>query len=422
MSVKVWSGGAAAIAQVDKVTPATATDADITSIKIEDHEGLTHTFTYTTTATDTVATICDGLVAAALVAKTGSADGWKDVTVADVTTHITITADTAGDPFTITSSVSGTGTATRAAVTANAGPNIFGAAENWVGDALPVTATDSVLIPAWATDDIYGADFTSVELFGFTIEAGCDINIGHINKPLQIDLEKTAASTTSYPLVSYGTGDIFLDVDNFLLADIRDAGTGSPENGEYAFNLSGTLTPTSAGKVYVRCGAGKSVSLAANPNEVLEAESIDVWSGTVAIGSGVIDKGTSTLPVLVVEEGKVTLESPCLVVTAKVGTLTLKGATAITTLNVLGGTVYRSNSGIITNVNVYGGGIYDATENTTTATDSNVNTWADSTYLDPHEQITRTNSVILNKCGLPGGAGATMAKLDLGTDITIAKT
>lgn len=91
-----WRGGAAAIAQVDTYTPSiTPVVGDVHTLSLWDEKGIEHTISFT--ATDvTVANVTAGLTAAAAAT---SDPEWAKVTVADVTTHITITADTAGVPF-----------------------------------------------------------------------------------------------------------------------------------------------------------------------------------------------------------------------------------------------------------------------------------------------------------------------------------
>ena len=413
MSELVFSGGNANVAQVGRVTPGgSATNADVTTVTLTDHEGKVHAISYTSDASPSDAETVAGLVAAAAVAKTGDADAWKDVTCADATTYMSITADTAGNPFTASSAVSGTATVADATSTSNAGPCIFSAAENWVGNVAPVDG-DSIVIPASVTTNIYGEDVTAAQYVGFTIEEGYSGNIGAMNKPLQIDLED---DSTDYPLVSYGTGDIFLDVDNYSYIDIRDAGSADPSSGEYGFNLRGVLSSTSAGVIYVRCPRGRSVSLGGNPGETLEAESVTVWSGTVLFGDGVVDKAAAAFPLLTVEGGSVTLKSPCKTVNVKKGSFTREGASAIATaLNVEGGVVYDNATGTILLVNIYGAGRLDATRNVAGATYTAVEMWESAAFIDPYKKITLTDGINLNKRGTkaPG--------LELGTDLKITR-
>jgi len=411
----IWSGGAAAVAETHTVTPANPNTSDVYFIKLEDWQGLTHSISFTVAATETVAAVTEGLTAAAAAAKTGGADAWSGVIVADDTTHITIVSDTAGNGFTVTTSVTdGAGgtapTLTDATTTANAGPNLFGAAENFVGDTL-YAAGDNVIIPSGATDDIYGMDASATKLKSFTIEEGCNINIGSLNKKLQLDMTYSA---TAYPVVTYGTGSLFLDIDNYSYIDIRDAGSGNPAAGTYALNLVGT-TASAEGAIYVRAGAGNSISLAGNAGETLEAESVSVWSGVVQIGT-VVDNAASTLPLVTIEGGVASLKSAAHTVNANGGTLTRSGVSAIdTALNVDGGTVIDNGSGTILLVNIFGKGTINARANAVGVSYTACELWSGASILDSFKKITFTDGINLNRCSLSD------VTLDLGTNLKITR-
>ena len=115
------------------------------------------------------------------------------------------------------------------------------------------------------------------------------------------------------------------------------------------------------------------------------------------------------------------LSTPALTDGAKTaGTLTREGSTAIVTFNELGGTTYDNSSGLVGTMNIGGGGTVDASNNTVGVTYTNINMWAGAGLKDPHKMITMsTNGVNLNRCGLPGSAGAKVAVLDLGTNLTV---
>jgi len=421
MATKVWSGGAPTTAQVGKVTPAgTPTENDVFTVTLTDHEGKTHSITFTSTASKSLAETVAGLVAAGVAAKAGGADAWSAVTCADsASAFMTITADTAGNPFTQSSSVSGTATVADATTTANTGPNIFSAAENWVGDIAPVADTDVVIIPATATDAIYGEDMSSSSYLGFTVEDGCPIAIGSPNKLLSIDLKETSY----YNATLGGIGICYLSISNYHSIDIINAGVGTPSAGEYATNITGlhdAALVSGRGTIYVRPGADGSVSLAGNANETLEANTINIRSGTVLMGANITDYGGSTAIPINIDGGDTTIRCLSTMLTKTAGTLTREGSTAIVIFNELGGTTYDNSSGLVGTMNIGGGGTVDASNNTVGVTYTNINMWAGAGLKDPHKMITMsTNGVNLNRCGLPGSAGAKVAVLDLGTNLTV---
>src|SRR3990167_4278089 len=123
MALARWRGSATAVAQVDKFTPATVEVNDIFTLTLTDDNGATVAISFTATAT-TVANVTAGLTAAWNASTDPRA---ANITAADVTTYMTLTADTAGRPFSVASSTTDGGgaatqTLTRAVTTASSGP------------------------------------------------------------------------------------------------------------------------------------------------------------------------------------------------------------------------------------------------------------------------------------------------------------
>lgn len=130
-----WVGTADAVAQVDTATPANVEVDDIFYLKVDG----TTMATFTATAA-TVANVTDGLTTAWNAATHPYATA---ITATDSTTHVTLTADTPGCPFTVTADEANGGgtddqTLTMATPTANSGPNDWDTAANWSGGAVPV--------------------------------------------------------------------------------------------------------------------------------------------------------------------------------------------------------------------------------------------------------------------------------------------
>jgi len=124
MATKIWRGDALAVAQIDTLTPANVAVDDVFTATIN---GKSISFTATAA---TVANVVTGIVAAWNATEIPE---FAEVTATDSTTHVTLTADTAGKPFTVTASATQGGgaddqTFTQATTTANAGPNVYAAA------------------------------------------------------------------------------------------------------------------------------------------------------------------------------------------------------------------------------------------------------------------------------------------------------
>ena len=148
MATTYWLGTATAVAQVDTVQ-ITADDAATTYILTVGGKTIT-TAGSGTGVNDTATALKDAWNASTVAYFTG-------VTATSSTDTVTLTADTAGVPFTAASSVTG-GTGTIGSVTsstANAGPNAWDTAENWSGGSVP-TGSDDVIIADTSTNICWG--------------------------------------------------------------------------------------------------------------------------------------------------------------------------------------------------------------------------------------------------------------------------
>uniref|UniRef100_A0A6M3LAY0 Uncharacterized protein n=1 Tax=viral metagenome TaxID=1070528 RepID=A0A6M3LAY0_9ZZZZ len=361
MAAIVWKGGATAVAQVNTEQPALMDIADTFTIVLTDYQGFSDSITYTAAAA-TAKDVVEGLMALAVAAKAAGAYGWKDVTCTENDVLLTITADTAGQPFYVTASSVG-GTLTDASVTACAGNNIATQNENWVGGTAPADG-DSIVIPADAAYDIYGADMTDKEIVGFTIEEGCTIDIGARNKPLALDLTYSAAA---YDANLAGIGTQFLNLTNTDAVNITESGS-APGDGQYSKNLRGDAV-----SVTVACADGESVGIAGGSGEAMTITTLTINSGDVTIAAAV----------------------------------------APTTINVNGGTVFYHSTGTATTVNIGPSGTVDKRNTLNTCTFTNVNMFAGAKLYDPYKTITLTNGVDLEQCGIED------VTLELGKHITV---
>src|SRR3990172_3486273 len=148
-----WRGDAPAVAQVATITVAgTWATNDIANLIINGK-----IVTFTVGGTQTAAAVVTGLVAAwnaSLVAEHAevtAADGAGDT--------ITLTADTAGVPFTVTTSETtvGDGALSGAATVVSSGPKDASTLANWSGGALPGNG-DTVVFENSSADCLYGLE------------------------------------------------------------------------------------------------------------------------------------------------------------------------------------------------------------------------------------------------------------------------
>ena len=270
----IWIGGAEEIvAQVDKATPAVPTAADVSTMTLTGEDGRTYAIEYITGGGDGVAEICDGLVAAWDDVKTDDDNLWSEVTVTDDTTHVTITANsTAGVPFALTCSVVGTGTLTRAAVTANSGPNDVGTLANYSNRALPV-AGDTLIIEGSAESMLYGLAGLATGLLLFENRKGCTTQVGAPRSYLAID-----AATVKWA----GTGRGWIDLANLSNDVVITAAGKDGTDGTHGLNIKGG---TAAMDLDIRLTNGQTVGIAAQADESATfVEARITGPGTVHIG------------------------------------------------------------------------------------------------------------------------------------------
>lgn len=164
-----WTGNAVNIKQVDTITVADTWAADDTvTLTINGNDLVITIGTDTTTAQ--VATAIKEAVMGAEADQTGTGDHsfsptaggqaipeFTEITATVSSSVVTLTANTAGIPFTlsVTESTAGDGTATEATATSATGSNFFSNADNWTGATVPVD-NDDIVFDSGDVDCLYG--------------------------------------------------------------------------------------------------------------------------------------------------------------------------------------------------------------------------------------------------------------------------
>lgn len=224
-----------------------------------------------------------------------------------------------------------------------------GEATNWKSDSVIVNG-DATLIPKTTTQAINdGLDASAITQVGFEVEKDCTAAIGTFTvagliTPLQITLLHSAAY---YNARLAGSGEAALYFIDYGTLYIDEAPAASTVN--YGLNITGINDETGDGKIFVTAESG-SVSLAANADEVLEAEEINITDATVTLGAGVVDPdGSSAMPLLNIAGGVVINRAAVTALnvddsnfrhelgavattTLKAGTMVVAGAVTLTTV------------------------------------------------------------------------------------------
>lgn len=170
MATKIWRGDAPAVAQVDTLTVGGTIEADDVFNMTINGKTLSVVGGSTTAATvaTNIATAWNALSAAVY-------PEFAEITAAATSGGaLTLTADTAGKPFTVTVETTETGggaadsqTFGRSATTANSGPNCADVSANWSGGT-PVDG-DDVVIDESSSSLLYGLDLSTVTPASITI-------------------------------------------------------------------------------------------------------------------------------------------------------------------------------------------------------------------------------------------------------------
>lgn len=347
MATRTWVGGAPTQAMVS-VGVITAYDVTTTyTITVTAENGATLAISQVGTG-GTVSTTATALVAVWNASVSALCSGIT-ATANATAGAVTLTADTAGVPFIVASSVVG-GTGTFGAFstsTANSGPNDYNCIGNWAEAAKPV-ANDLVLITGTSAIS-YGLNQSAVEVDGFYVMPGYSGAIGSSSAYLQIDVDNATRFEFS------GTGTSYIDVGGAAISPI--------------IKRTKTATGGQAG-LYLK---GSALVTIDQQSGVVRYDSTTFTTLYVGSSSSCTAYVTSTCTATTIQNmgGTVVLECAATTVNNQSGTLTTEGSGAITTLNCDAGTVYSNSSGTVGTCNADGGTV-DFTKNRVSRTVTNM--------------------------------------------------
>jgi hypothetical protein len=427
MATNVWKGGAAAIAQVDYLTPGGTIEA--TDLFIVTINGKSISVAAGGT---TVADVCDAVTAAF---NASTEPEFAEITATDGTSKIILTSDTAGVPFTVTCSTTETGggaaddqTFIRSVGTANSGPNDAAVASNWSLGVVPVD--NDVVFENSSVSCLYHLDQLgttpgSPDLTTLTVKSTFTGYIGlpRNNSHGYVEYRPTAlALGTAVTAINIGEGDgngsgrINLSVGNIdhaLAINVYKTAarvvTGVPAilltTGTQSESGDTTLT-VNRGDIGVAFNAGETAVIDVIKMGYVSQQTSDA---KVACGSGV------TLTTVTVGGGTFIANSNITTLTVTAGTAEVRGTATVTTANVNGGTLYYNSSGTCTNMYVAGGAVLDFRQDARARTLSNATIYQGATIHDPFATVTWSAGIIVSRCALAD------VTVDVGENRTIMK-
>jgi len=396
MATRRWRGDAVAIAQVDTLTPGGTIGTATFTMTINGKD-----VTYTATSGEAVAMVVAGLVAAWNASEIPE---FAEITAVNSTTHVTLTHDTKGVPFTVTSSASGSATLVQATTTSATGPNHFDNADNWTGGAVPVDS-DAVVFDSGNVSCKYGisqAALTPASLTitqGYTGEIGLpEVNVtnvvGHYREYRTKALTICASGDSINTAVRIGEGDgvgsgrLRLNFNTGqITATIINSGQRALE-GEPAIQIQGTHASNEfnvmRGDVGFGFFAGETTTIA-----TLRVGWINNQIGDARVETG-SDVGTITT--LEQSGGELTRRSATTTFDMT-GGICHYIAGNITTMSLDSGQVFYLGTGTITTLNLGSGADIDFRRDMRNRTVTNANFYEGFAVHDPFGTVTWTNGI-----------------------------
>lgn len=375
------------------------------------------TVTFTATAA-TVANVTAGLVSAI---SSSNLLEFSELTAADNTTNLTLTAKEAGKPFTQASSAAqGAGSAGMTLVTSvtttSSGPNDYAITSNWSLNALP-SSTDAVVLDDSSVSILYNLPAAVVTVASYVRTGSYTGSIGlAVYDPVgyyQYRERYWKINPTTMQLGEPGQSGPpreLYDLKTYVAA-INIFSCGSPSDPNYpavAFQNTGSTTSLNIlqGIVGVAVDSGsigtvQNITIGNNGNLSSDVQ--------LTLGSGVTQSGTVT------QYGGL-LYSDANLVTVNVvgGTVQLNNSVTVTTLNAnQQSSVLLYSNGTITTL-FLSQSVLDNSRDQRTKTITNCSVSQGFSILDPGKRITFSNGIVLT-----AGTALSDGTLNLGTGRTL---
>lgn len=412
MATKRWRGDAPAVAQVSHYTPANVEVGDIFTLTCN---GKTISVT---AAAATVASVV-GLLVTALTDTTIAE--FREVTPTNGTTHLVLTANDAGIPFTITSSATdggGANTQTFTASTpiANSGPNNWDVAANWEPSGVPATG-DVVYFDNGSSPCLYGLNQSAVQLLEMHVRRSYSGRIGlpRVNnsgtgyieyRPTYLAVGATALFIGD----GSGSGSSFLKIDvGSALSVTQVYYTAAPNSGQDASLFWKGSNSNNGFEIYQGYA-----HIAMEPGESADIDTLTVGYTNNQTSDAILRIGNCVPAVVKQYGGLLQLYVACDDIDISGGQVNVRTGN-MDAVNVWGsGQFYYDGNGTITTLVVGGSGQAHFTRGIAARTITNCQLNIGATLMDNGNTCTFTNPIELLNCSLQ------QVTLNLGTHQTVA--
>lgn len=271
------------------------------------------------------------------------------------------------------------------------GPNYFDNGYNWSGSAIPTDGDDIVFDHQSAADCLYNLEPSSLTPTSLTVTSGFRYAIG---------LAEVNKDSTSYPYNEHRPTYLKLDGGGTVTIDGSGAAAIKLDFGTTAttiiINGTGTTAESGTPPCLIKANHSDHTLTVTSGSVGLNVDSKLLGEvGTAYIGGTMtptLDIGdTTAVTTLNINNASVVHRGTSVTVALRNGTLEYHGS-AITTLNVDGGTCYLMSSATITSGTITAGTI-DASKDSRSRTFSGLSVYPNSTIKDPAGTITFTTGI-----------------------------
>jgi hypothetical protein len=415
MTTKTWTGNAAAVAQVTTLTPASPDVNDTFTVTVNNKS-----VSYQTAA-GTVADVCNGLANA--LANASYAE-FGEFTPQNAISTITLTGNAAGVPFTVSLSVttSGSATFTQSATTPCTGPNFWDNAANWSTDAIPAGG-DDIVVNSGNVACLYNISQTSITLDSLSIYQTYTGTIGlplyntkgyYEYRPTELAVSATSLNVGQFAGTSaQGSGRLKINVGSNVCT-LNVYNTGQPlDQGNPALTWRGTnsgnVVNVNKGQVGIAFFPGNTATIAG-----LNVGYVSNVNGDVQLTAG----AQATIGTVTQNGGNVTFYGGMSTLLVTAGTCTVYGTGGVSSLTVnQSGYITWNSTGTIGGNPVVGDkGVLDFSKDQQAKTVTNpIQKYGDSSQiLDPDQVVSSLVIVLEQSDDLTG--------LELGENLTLTRT
>lgn len=392
MATVIWQGGAAAVQQESRATPANVEVDDIFTLIIDDHDAVVFVATAAT-----VANVVAGLKAAWDVAQPLQPE-FDEIDATDQTTYLELKAKTAfaGVPFTVTATaVDGGGldtqTLTMSTPTAATGPNHYDEPDNWSGGAIPVNS-DAVIFQNSAVGCWYGLAQSGVTLASLHLDQSFTGTLGLARTNVFGGAGKEYAEYRQAYLATSAT-DVFIGLGDGTGSGRIKLDTGTNATAVNIWN-SGTAAEAAAGiPAILWKGVHASNDVTANKGsvgiaffggETAQIDELRVGFDADQANDSNVQCGIGlTLATLEQDGGRLELNNDVTTGECRGGILEVAQAAAVGTLTLQDATCFYRSTGTLTAGILRGNGILDLRRDTRARTVAALDMYKSSSYFDP---------------------------------------